>query len=73
MRIAIDPSKMTPEERMAEVAAILARGVLRLNTRSATGGEKPAESGRKPLDSGGKMSPGVSVVNAQGLSGKGDT
>ncbi len=30
-----DPGNMTPEERLAEVAAILAAGVLRLHRRAA--------------------------------------
>ncbi len=30
-----DPANMTPEERLAEVAAILAEGVLRLRRRAA--------------------------------------
>jgi hypothetical protein len=31
-----DPANMTPEERVAEVAAILAEGVVRLRRRTAT-------------------------------------
>ena len=41
---AIDPAGMSPEERCAEVASILARGVIRLRTRpnsAAAGREKP--------------------------------
>ena len=38
-----DPDEMTPEQRLAEVAAILAAGILRLFT------EKPLDcSGREP-------------------------
>jgi hypothetical protein len=53
-----DPSNMTPEERLVEVAAILAEGVLRLRRRAAipvvSGGvtalQNPLESGRNCLD-----------------------
>jgi hypothetical protein len=68
-----DPAQMTPEERLAEIASILARGILRLHTRGALPAEKLSDSGRNRLDSGCKMSPHVSVVNAQTLSEKGDT
>lgn len=36
-----DPANMTPEERVAEVAAILAEGVLRLRRRTAVPGDVP--------------------------------
>jgi len=39
-----NPANMTPEERLAEVAAILAEGVLRLRRRSAV----PAVPGDVP-------------------------
>ena len=38
----VDPANMTPEERLGEFAGILARGLLRLHARAATGGEKSA-------------------------------
>ena len=55
-----DPANMTPEERVAEVAAILAEGVLRLRRRAAVPavpGDVPAvkiplESGQNGLDEG---------------------
>jgi len=57
-----DPANMTPEERVAEVAAILAEGVLRLRRRAAVPavpGDVPAvrispESARNSLEEGGK-------------------
>lgn len=39
-----DPAKMTPEERLTEVAAILAHGILRLLTRR---GGAPGSAGRR--------------------------
>jgi len=72
MYTSIDPGRMTPEERLAEVASILARGILRLHMRGALPAEKLSDSGRNKLDSGRETSPDVSVVNAQDLSQKGD-
>ena len=37
-----DPANMTPEERLAEVAAIFAEGVLRLRGQAAVPGPKTA-------------------------------
>jgi hypothetical protein len=50
-----DPANMTPEERVAEVSAILAEGVLRLRRRAAVSHDVPAvkiplESGQKGLE-----------------------
>ena len=50
-----DPASMTPEERLVEVAAILAAGVLRLRSRAAVSApvglpESSQESGRNCLD-----------------------
>ncbi len=52
-----DPANMSAEERVAEVAAILAEGVLRLRRRAAVPGNVPAnniplESGQIGLDAG---------------------
>ena len=44
-----DPANMTPEERLAEVAAILGEGVLRLRRRGAVPEEVPPA--RNPLES----------------------
>jgi hypothetical protein len=60
-----DPANMTPEERVAEVAAILAEGVLRLRRRAAVpvvpGDVSPAgnplESGQNGLDEYAGTSP----------------
>ena len=35
MRPAVDPTHLTPEDRFREVAAVLARGLLRLHARPA--------------------------------------
>ena len=68
MRYALDdPAAMTPSERRHEVAAILARGVLRLRQcREKPPGsgesrtvEKGSESCRDCLDEGAKTSPHV--------------
>ena len=69
----IDPARTTPEERLAEVAGILARGILRLHTRNALPAEKLSDSGQNKLDSRPQTIPDVSVVNAEPLSEKGDT
>jgi len=53
-----DPANMTPEERVAEVAAILAEGVLRLRRRAAVPAvpddvppvKNPLECGQNGLD-----------------------
>lgn len=53
-----DPAAMTPSQRRREIAAILARGVLRVrefslesaNHATSTAGENAAESGRTCLD-----------------------
>ena len=54
-----DPRNMTPEERLAEVAAILAAGVLRLHRRAAIPATPDApinseDSAQKGLDSRGE-------------------
>jgi hypothetical protein len=59
-----DPAQMSPEARLAEVAGILADGLLRLRGRAATAPEETPESGREPLAFGRPTSPHVSVVNA---------
>src|SRR5512145_1171913 len=59
----VAPTGMTAEERLAEVAALLAEGVLRLRRRGtlATEGEP-----LKSLESGGK---GLEVLEETGLHG----
>jgi len=62
-----DPASMTPPERRREIAAILARGVLRLRQcarNSPSSGEsrrpeKASESTRDCLDEGATLSPDV--------------
>jgi hypothetical protein len=44
MRPFDDPSTLTPDERRAEVANILAAGVLRLSARAALPGDAPERS-----------------------------
>ena len=41
MRPIDDPSFLTPDERLSEVAGILAAGVLRLHARAALPGDNP--------------------------------
>jgi hypothetical protein len=54
MRFHILPADMTADERRHEVAAILARGVLRLQKRrlsaSDSNSQEPSESGRNSLE-----------------------
>ena len=62
-----DPAVMTPSQRRREIAAILARGVLRLrqcrenthDSRPSRIAEKASESGQDCLDEGAKTSPHV--------------
>jgi hypothetical protein len=59
-----DPAEMTPFQRRQEIAALLARGVLRLRQCAhggtdgvSTADEKDRESGEVALDSSAKLSP----------------
>ncbi|GIW90165.1 MAG: hypothetical protein KatS3mg109_0597 [Pirellulaceae bacterium] len=61
MRPETDPSHMAADERLHEVAGILAAGVLRLHSRMAlpahaqdSGPEKPPEPGKDCLEVPGK-------------------
>ena len=62
-----DPATMTPPQRRREIAAILARGVLRLrqcrenthDSRPCRTARKASESGQDCLDEGAKTSPHV--------------
>ncbi len=62
-----DPAAMTPEQRRREIAAILARGVLRLRktapmppgSRPSRASENLAEQRRNGLDEGPERSPHV--------------
>ena len=58
-----DPARMSPDERLAEAAGILAQGVLRLHGRAAAAPEESAELPQKPLDSRRGTSPHVSAVS----------
>jgi hypothetical protein len=57
--IPTDPAKISPHERLAELGAMLAQGVLRLHRRPAPAPGEHAESRQKPLDSGREASPHV--------------
>ena len=67
-RMPTEPFELTPQERRQEVAAILARGVLRLREHShappspggASAAGKSPESRRDCLDEGPKTGPHVS-------------
>ena len=56
----IDPGRMTPRERLQEVAAILSRGLVRMQT---TGTQTSSARRQIPLDFGRETSPHVSTVN----------
>ena len=64
-----DPAVMTPSQRRREIAAILARGVLRLrqcgenppDSRLSCTVEKASESRRDCLDEGANLSPYVTA------------
>ena len=65
-----DPANMTPEERVAEVAAILAEGVLRLRRGAAVPAVPGDVSGVKnPLESGEKGLEHVAETSAHGHRG----
>jgi hypothetical protein len=51
MRPINDPSLLTPDERLSEVASILAAGILRLHARAALSGDH-LEPGESPNSSG---------------------
>ena len=56
MDMPYDPAGMAPEERLEQIAAILARGVLRCRKRvilSPSVSEKPAQFYRKGLEVSG--------------------
>ena len=64
-----DPAVMTPSQRRREIAAILARGILRLRQCGETSADSPepatseklSESGRNRLEPVAKLRPCVSV------------
>ncbi len=64
----LDPIEMTPEERLRELAGILARGVLRLRKSRNLSGESPRENLQ---DSGkpGLAVPANSPLSVVGVSG----
>ena len=66
MRLIDDPSSLTPDERLTEVASILAAGILRLHTRAALPEDVAEHSApENPADSG---SPGLEVPGETVLS-----
>ncbi len=55
-----DPAAFRPEQRLSEVAAIVARGVLRLRDHrraNIPGSEKPPESAKTSLELSGQSRP----------------
>lgn len=65
-----DPAAMTPSQRRREIAAILARGVLRLRqcgenppgSQPSRIAEESSEPGQNRLDAGARRSPHVPAV-----------
>ncbi|MBF0311675.1 MAG: hypothetical protein HQL56_19355 [Magnetococcales bacterium] len=57
-----DPNRMTPDQRLDEIAAILASGVLRLRLKRAQHSGNPENLS---LDNGNRVSPYVTVRNAR--------
>lgn len=53
MRPDIDPDLLAPHERLREVAAILAAGLLRLRDRAAIGGERGEHPAPKKVEETG--------------------
>lgn len=66
MRSIDDPAHLTPDQRLAEVASILAVGVLRLHMRAAI----PDDAGQIPVPEnlGKSDSPGLAVPSETVLS-----
>ena len=56
MHTTVDPAEMTPEQRSAEVAAILGRGFLRLRKRGIHPPERP---------NSGEISPNLPPENTE--------
>ena len=46
----LDPEMMSPTERLAEAASLLARGILRRRLRTADGRKNPLDVPRQPRD-----------------------
>lgn len=63
MRSFDDPATMTPDERLSEVASILAAGVLRLHARAALSCDYPA-----PEKSQNSAPPGLELSDETVLS-----
>ena len=66
------PHRMTPQERRAEIAAILARGIVRMHSRGALQEENSGDSNQKDLAFRPHTSPHVSTVNGDSESEKGE-
>ena len=66
------PHRMTPQERRAEIAAILARGIIRMHSRGALREQNSRNSNKKDLAFRPKTSPHVSAVNGDSESEKGE-
>jgi hypothetical protein len=66
MRSIDDPDLLTPDQRLAEVASILAAGVLRLHSRVAIADD--AEQHSAPGNLGKSDSPGLAVPDETVLS-----
>lgn len=66
MRPFDDPSSLTPDERVAEVANILATGIVRLHTRAAL---SPDATGHSAVENpANSASPGLEVPDETVLS-----
>jgi hypothetical protein len=68
MRPDIDPARMTPDERLREIAAILAAGILRLRSRAALPADSGQHSGPENLPETGPDRlevPGETVLSVQ--------
>jgi hypothetical protein len=56
MTVCADATRLSPDERLSEVAAILAAGVLRLRQRAALPAEKDVENPAKQSPDGLELS-----------------
>jgi len=66
MRPIDDPSFLAPEERLSEVASILAASVLRLHARAALSGDDPGQEISPDFASAGLEVSEGTVLSVQG-------
>ena len=64
MHNGIDPDRLSPAERLAEIAEILAAGLMRLKSRQST--LLSSDGGESSLDCAGRQSGHADVLKSDG-------